>query len=276
MSDTLVLFSEIYFAHQPNHIVFFPATRPGMHETSVTYMIATEDDRCRSSGVPQGSNRGGYFYPRVRLPPGGVLLHYRCTSTPWSFYPARERLPPYTGGYFYPARAGLPPSTTTLPGYDYPPYTGVLIPCQGRITPRYSYPARVRLPPIHRGVLLPCQGRITPRYCYPARVRLPPYTGVLVPCQGRIIPRYSYPARVRLSPIHRGVLLPCQGRITPRYSYPARVRSPPIHRGVLLPCQGRNTPRFRLLCDYYVSITRLLRGQCTLHYASYYHLCSDV
>ena len=107
---------------------------------------------------PQGSNTGGYFYPRVRLPPGGyysttgvrvppVLLPYQGTVTPHTqggtstlragLPPGTPTLPgydypPYKGGYFYPARAGLPPGTPTLPGYDYPPiHRGVLLPCQG-------------------------------------------------------------------------------------------------------------------------------------------------
>ena len=140
----------------------------------------------------QGSNTGGYFYPRVRLPPRGyyyatgVRLPTGTPTLPGYDYP------PYTGGYSYPARAGLPPGTSTLPGYDYPPYTG--------------------------------------GYSYPARAGLPPGTSTL--------PGYDYP------PIHRGVLLPCQGSITPRYFHPARVRLPPIHRGVLLPCQGVNTPPY--------------------------------
>jgi len=109
--------------------------------------------------TPRDLIPGGYFYPRVRLPPGGyyyttgvrvppgtsilgydyppkevrgVLLHYRCTITPRYFYPARVRLPLIHRGYFYPARAGLHPGTSTLPGQDYPP---VLIPCQGTFTP---------------------------------------------------------------------------------------------------------------------------------------------
>jgi len=117
--------------------------------------------RCRSDWYPQESNTGGtstlgYDYPQ------GVLLQYRCTSTPRYFYPS-VRLPPI--------------------------HRGVLLHYRCTITPRYFYPARVRLPPIHRGVLLPCQGTITPRYFYPARVRLPPiHRGVLSPCQGRNYP----------------------------------------------------------------------------------------
>jgi len=143
---------------------------------------------------PQGSNTGGYFYPRVRLPPGGYN------------YTTGVRVPPGTPtlpGYDYPHTQG---DTPTLPGQDYPP---VLLPCQGTITPihrGYSYPARAGLPPVH----LSCQGTITPH----TKGGTPTlhgqdYPPVLLPCQGKITPRYSYPARVRLPPLHRGVLLPC-------------------------------------------------------------------
>jgi len=109
--------------------------------------------------------------------------------------------PRKSGSYSYTNGVRLPPGTSTLPGYDYPhtqggtstlpgyDYLPVLLPCQGTITrgtstlpgcdyphtqggtstlpgqdyPRFFYPAKVRLPPIHRGVLSLCQGRITPR-----------------------------------------------------------------------------------------------------------------
>ena len=136
-------------------------------------------DRTAVAGVeyPLGSNTGGYFYPRVRLPPGEYYYITGLRIPPRYFYP-RVRLPPRkSGGYSYTTGVRLPPGTSTLPGtitlhtqggtstlpgtitlhtqgdtstlpgYDYP----VLLPCQGTITP------------IHRGVLLPYQGTITPR-----------------------------------------------------------------------------------------------------------------
>ena len=81
---------------------------------------------------PQGSNTGGYFYPRVRLPPGG---------------------------YYYTTGVRVPPGTPTLPGQDYPP---VLLPCQDTVTPHTQGGTPTLPGQDYPPVLLPRQGTITP------------------------------------------------------------------------------------------------------------------
>jgi len=84
---------------------------------------------------PQGSNTVGYFYPRVRLHPGGYYYTTGVRVPPGTSTLGYDNPPRMSGRYSYTTGVRLLPGISTMPGYDYPPYTGGYFPLPGQDYP---------------------------------------------------------------------------------------------------------------------------------------------
>jgi len=123
---------------------------------------------------PQGSNTGVTPTLVHKYPPGEYSYTTGVLVTPGTSTLPGYDTPPYTGGYFYPTRVRLSPGTSTLPAYDYPSYTrGYFYPARAGLPPGTSTPPGYDHPPYTGG------------YFYPARAGLPPGTSTQ--------PGYDYP-----------------------------------------------------------------------------------